>query len=193
MTASITSTTILKTDLDMLTKKSSPTNVQSSFNFTKNHTTDNNNQSSTSSSDLMQSNEIHKNNLYGLGITDDDKNGKTNLNTMTNETKTPTIQKRSIIDLGNASSLCNESKKYSDESAGREHLGTINKDALNLTEFEKAEKKSGSITTPTSPSSYQPIISSSSSITSSTSTTINSHSNERRPSWRLKPDSGCKV
>lgn len=162
----------------MLSMKMSPT---------KHNTADSSNPTLTKlsiASDALQQldSAMHKDScLYGLGITDDDKNGKA------------AIQKRSLLDIDNASSLSladklrNEANKYSDEnSAGREHYGT-NKDALTS---EYTDKKTGSPTTPTSPTNlYQPTV-----VASSTSaTTLNSHTNERRPSWRLKLDAGCKV
>lgn len=167
-----------KTDLDMLSIKASPTKL-STADSSVNHSL------TKLSTDVIQSDQMHKDSMYGLGITDDDKNGKA------------AIQKRSLFDIDNASSLSladklrNEANKYSDENAGREHLGT-NKDALNVLAAEQSDKKTGSPTTPTSPTTlYQPnaVVSS----TSNATTTLNSHTNERRPSWRLKLDAGCKV
>lgn len=190
----VTSANALKTDLDVLNKKVSLTNAQTSFNFT---TTDNNKQSNNDpTTDIT-----HKEHLYGLGITDDDKNDKA-----ANEAQTSAAQKRLLSDIEAATLLASgkhatETMKCSDESAGRDTSET-NKDALNLigggglssTITDRSEKRSGlsPITSPTSPiSSTAP----SASITTSTSSTIttNSHTNERRPSWRLKLDSGCKV
>lgn len=174
------STAIKKTDLDVLSMKASPTKL---------NTADSSNKTLTKfSTDALQSNQVRKDSertLYGLGITDDDKNGKS------------TIHKRSLLDIDNASSLSladklrNEANKYSDENAGREHLGT-NRDALNVAATEQSDKKTGSPTTPTSPTAlYQPSVVASS--TSTATTTLNSHTNERRPSWRIKSDTGCKV
>lgn len=173
MSSPPSSTANKKTDLDMLPMKVSPTKLNAA---------DGSNQTLTKlPTDAMQSNEMHKDSMYGLGITDDDKNGKA------------AIQKRSLLDIDNVSSLSladklrNEANKYSDDNAGREHLGT-NKDALNLATTEQSDKKTGSPTTPTSPTAlYQP-----GGVASSTSM-LNSHTNERRPSWRLKLDAGCKV
>lgn len=111
-------------------KTASPTNVQNSFNFTTNNTADSKIQSPTKATsdsikyDAMQSSD---NNLYGMGITDDDKNQNDRLASATNKS---TIQKRSLFDIDNASSLSladklrNEANKYSDDSAGRDHIGT---------------------------------------------------------------------
>ncbi|XP_031620321.1 protein phosphatase 1 regulatory subunit 12A isoform X2 [Contarinia nasturtii] len=179
MSSSPSSIANKKTDLDSLTMKASPT---------KQNIADSSNKMITKiSTDVMPSNQMHKDCMYGLGITDDDKNGKA------------AIQKRSLLDIDNASSLSladklrNEANKYSDENAGREHLGT-NKDALNLAANEQTDKKTGSPTTPTSPTSlYQPnIVASSTTAAAVATTTTNSHTNERRPSWRLKLDAGCK-
>lgn len=243
MPASTTITTIKKTDLDMLPMKTaSPTNVQNSFNFTTNNNTAENGKiqsptKATSDSikyDAMQSSD---NNLYGMGITDDDKNQNDRLASVTN--RSVTIQTHSLFDIDNASSLSladklrNEANKYSDDNAGRDHIGT-DKELTNRmdadkkltapvtshdqvrsdTRYEENKMKqtgisinqqthatynfkqissgaqSSSPTSPTSPTSY-PF----SGIASSTSVpvTMNSHSNERRPSWRLKLDAGCKV
>lgn len=149
-----------------------------------------------------------KDSLYGMGITDDDKNGKA----------AAAIQKRSLLDIDNASSLSladklrNEANKYSDENAGRESGFGTNKDATG--EQQNVDRKTGSPTTPTSPNGlYQSsgVASSASSTPATTSTitnnnnnnnnnntntsttSLNSHANERRPSWRLKLDAGCKV
>lgn len=180
-----------KTDLDLISIKVSPTKL--------NATADG------SSSGGGGGNT--KDSLYGMGITDDDKNGKA------------AIHKRSLLDIDNASSLSladklrNEANKYSDENAGRENFGT-NKEAR----CEQIDKKTGTPTTPTSPngglyqssgvaSSTSSSSSSSSSITNvsvnaapattstitTTTTSLNSNANERRPSWRLKLDAGCKV
>lgn len=185
MSSSPSSIANKKTDLDLLTKVS-PTKHNTADNSSSNQTL------TKLSTDSMQSNQMHKDCMYGMGITDDDKNGKA------------AIQKRSLLDIDNASSLSladklrNEANKYSDENAGREHLGT-NKDALNQAANEQSDKKTGSPTTPTSPTSlYQPNIVASSTFTATaasgaTTTTPNSHTNERRPSWRLKLDAGCKV
>lgn len=241
--ASTTITTMKKTDLDMLPMKTaSPTNVQNSFNFTtNNNTADNKIQSPTKATidsikyDAMQSSD---NNLYGMGITDDDKNQNDRLASATN--RSATIQTRSLFDIDNASSLSladklrNEANKYSDDNAGRDHFGT-DKELTNRMDADKkctTTPKSSSVTShdqvrsdtrfdekrmqtgisinqqtyanynfkqnssgarsssPTSPTSY-PF----SGIASSTSApvTMNSHSYERRPSWRLKLDAGCKV
>lgn len=177
MSSPPSSTAIKKTDLDVLSMKASPT---------KQNTSDGNNQTLTKfSTDALQSNQVHKDSMYGFGITDDDKNGKA------------AIHKRSLLDIDNASSLSladklrNEANKYSDENAGREHFGT-NRDALNVATTEQSNKKTGSPITPTSPTAlYQPSIVASS--TSNATTTLNSHTNERRPSWRIRSDTGCKV
>lgn len=139
--------------------------------------------------------------LYGMGITDDDKNGKA------------AIQKRSLLDMDNASSLSladklrNEANKYSGENAGREHFGPKT-ETMNVAACEQIDKKTGTATSPTSPNGlYQScgVASSTSSIgnvsaggapatsSSITTSTTNCHANERRPSWRLKLDAGCKV
>lgn len=189
----VTSANALKTDLDVLNKKVSLTSVQTSFNFT---TTDNNKQSNNdSTSDIM-----HKEHLYGLGITDDDKNDKA-----ANEAQTSAAQKRLLSDIEAATLLASgkhatDKKKCSDESAGRDTSET-NKDALHLiggisTKItDRLEKRSGlsPVTSPTSPMSSTATSASISSTSTSSTTTTNSHTNERRPSWRLKLDSGCKV
>lgn len=114
-------------------KTASPTNVQNSFNFTTiNNTTDSKIQPPTKATptdsikyDAMQSSD---NNLYGMGITDDDKNQNDRLASATN--RSATIQTRSLFDIDNASSLSladklrNEANKYSDDNAGRVHIGT---------------------------------------------------------------------
>lgn len=184
-----------KTDLDMLAMKVSPIKQINTADCSNNQTL------IKLSTDSMQSNSMHKDCMYGFGITDDDKNGKE-----------AAIQKRSLFDIDNASSLSladklrNEANKYSDENAGREHLDTTNKDALNLAANEQYDIKTGSTTTtPTSPTSmYQPNIVANTTATTVASvaaaaaaatatTTTNYHTNERRPSWRLKLDAGCKV
>lgn len=178
MSTSHSSTAIKKTDLDMLTIKASPTKLSASATAI-----DSNSNSQTFSK--LSTDAIQSNQMYSLGITDDDKNGKTVIH-----------QKRSLLDIDNASSLSladklrNEANKYSDENAGRDHLSTSKIDIVNAASNEQSDKKTGSPTTPTSPTSlYQPNV-----VISSTSTaTLNSHTNERRPSWRLKLDAGCKV
>lgn len=128
-------------------KTASPTNVQNSFNFTTNHNTaDSKIQSPTKATptdslkyDAMQSSD---NNLYGMGITDDDKNQNDRLASATN--RLATIQTRSLFDIDNASSLSladklrNEANKYSDDNAGRDHMGT----GRELTNRMDADKKS---------------------------------------------------
>lgn len=191
-----------KTDLDLISVKLSPTKLNADGSG-----------SGGIGSGIVGSTNT-KDSLYGMGITDDDKNGKA----------AAAIQKRSLLDIDNASSLSladklrNEANKYSDENAGRENNFGTNKEAA--CEQQNVDKKTGSPTTPTSPNGlYQSsgVASSASSITNvsanatpattssitttnnnnnnntTTSTSLNSHANERRPSWRLKLDAGCKV
>lgn len=139
--------------------------------------------------------------FYNITLTDDDKNDKINTAAAAAAGNKAAIHKRSLFDIDNASSLSladklrNEANKYSDDSAGRDNFGS-NKNALNLTETDKT-KKTG--TSPTSPTSYHPTmtnVASTSTACTTTASVVNSHTsvvNERRPSWRLKLDAGCKV
>lgn len=151
---------------------------------------------------------MHKEHLYGLGITDDDKNDKANVKAAC-ETQASSVQKRLLSDMDTATIVAagkvgaNETNKCSDGSAGRDSSGL---NALSqmcgggggISGTDRSvEKRSGAspITSPTSPSSIVSVSTAASSSTNAaTSTTaLYSHSNERRPSWRLKLDSGCKV
>lgn len=191
-----------KTDLDLISIKVSPTKLNTIATAAAD---DGSSGGGGGGCDGSSTNT--KDSLYGMGITDDDKNGKA------------AIQKRSLLDIDNASSLSladklrNEANKYADENAGRDNNFGLNKEAT----CEQIDKKTGTPTTPTSPNGlYQSsgvASSTSSSITnvnsntthattstittnsttSSTTTSLNSHANERRPSWRLKLDAGCKV
>lgn len=146
--------TIKKTDLDMLPMKTaSPTNVQNSFNFTTNHNTaDSKIQSPTKAptTDSIKYNAMQSsdNNLYGMGITDDDKNQNDRFASATN--RLATIQTRSLFDIDNASSLSladklrNEANKYSDDNAGRDYIGT----GRELTNRMDADKKSTTLQLP---------------------------------------------
>lgn len=178
--ASMPTSTTKKTDTDMLSTKASPTNVQTSFIFTKNNADSNQKLlvvEKTSIDNDQHQTPMNEDCVISLGITDDDKNDK--INTVVSKASA----KRSLFDIDNASSLSladklrNEANKYSELSSGRT---SANIDVFSASELEKQNKKSDS--TPTSPTSYQP-----------PSINPNLQTSERRPSWRLKLDAGSKV
>lgn len=152
-----------KTDLDMVSPKLSPSNVQISFNFSKSTAEKVPIADKTIASSPVDCGDRTTDNVIALGITDDDKNDKINTAAV-NKTAAATQKQRSLFELDNASSLSladklrNEANKYADVS-----------------DSEKGMKKPSN-SNPTSPTSYQP-----------------PPSSERRPSWRLKLDAGSKV
>lgn len=205
VTASIISPNALKTDLDLLSKKASPDNVQTSFNFMKPNTTIDTNKQSQAHIDASTI-IMHKDHLYGVGITDDDKNDEANVKAA-GEAQACAAQKRLLNDMDTttfiaASKIGNETVKCLDESAGRDpsglkamhQIGGGGNSGGSDSCVDRFVEKRSSASPITSPTSSAATIDALSSATATTSTSmIYSHSNERRPSWRLKLDSGCKV
>lgn len=186
--------TTKKTDLDMLTTKASPTNVQSSFNYNKSNSESNQKLIVTDKTNLTSQSSIaneqlsllteNKDNLIGLGITDDDKN-----NDKINTAGIKIVNsKRSLFDIDNATSqsladkLRNEANKYSDAIGTRTTTTTVGANAGDSISESDVDKSSKIGSSPTSPTSYQLPPGAAALQTS-----------ERRPSWRLKLDSGSKV
>lgn len=124
--------------------------------------------------------------FYNITLTDDDKKDKINTSTVTKQSIT---HKRSIFDIEDANSLSladklrNEANKYSDKSSGQ------NRNSVNQSEGDRTTYKK-SCSTPTSPSITSNAVMA---TTTGNPSIVNSHTNERRPSWRLKLDTGCKV
>lgn len=194
------SSAALKTDLDVLSRKAPPTtNVQSSLNFARSITGDAGKQPPINDTPVASDGAHNKDHVYGLGITDDDKNDKANVKAA-NELQATAAQKHLGGDheTGTAKTAADTSK-CPDESAGRESSAP-NRDALHAVAGigdRAADRRTGAAASSSS-SSTGALAAATPAVpavpaTTATATPLNAHSNERRPSWRLKFDSGCKV
>lgn len=191
------SSAALKTDLDVLSRKASPTNVQSSLNFARSITADAGKQPPINDTPVASDGAHNKEHVYG--ITDDDKNDKANVKAA-NELQATAAQKHLGGDhetgTGKTAAAAADTNKCPDESAGRESSAS-NRDPLHAVAGigdRSADRRTGAAAS----SSTGALAAATPAVpavpaTTATATTLNAHSNERRPSWRLKFDSGCKV